>query len=206
MMRPANLLPPDLARGGGRQLPVEAIVAVGAGVAVVGALAFGYTSTHSQVVKKQSELDTLNAQIAALPRPKPVHTTINASLGAEKDARQMALDGALTGRVGWYTVLREMSLVLPGDVWLQSMSAKSTAVDPTVDPSAPSATATTGLTMTGYTYSQEGVARLLSRLVLVPQLANIQLQSSANATVAAQPVVTFSISASVNDISIGGGS
>ena len=205
MMRPANLLPADLARGGGRQLPVPVIAAAGAGIAVVGALAFGYTSTHGQVTKKQSELDALNAQIAAVPRPKPVHTTINSSLGTVKDARQAALDAALTGRVGWYTVLREMSLVLPGDVWLQSMSAKATAADATADPAA-ATTASTGLTMTGYTYSQEGVARLLSRLALVPQLANIQLQSSSRATVAGRSVITFSIGASVTDTSTGGGS
>jgi Tfp pilus assembly protein PilN len=205
-MRPANLLPSDLARGGGRQLPVPAIAAAGAGVAVIGALAFGYTSTHAQVTKKQSELDALNAQIAAVPRPKPVHTTINSSLGAEKDARQTALDAALSGRVGWYSVLREMSLVLPGDVWLQSMSAKATAADAAADPSSAAASASSGLTMTGYTYSQEGVARLLSRLALVPQLSNIQLQSSGSATVGRRAVVSFSIGASVNETSTGGGS
>jgi|1186.fasta_scaffold170654_2 Tfp pilus assembly protein PilN len=205
-MRPANLLPADLARGAGRQLPVPVIAAAGAGVAVVGALAFGYTTAHNQVSQRQHQLDTLNAQIAAIPRPKPVHTSISSSLGVEKDARQTALDSALTGRLAWYSVLRELSLVVPDDVWLLTMSGKSTAsADPAADPSA-ATSATTGLTMTGYTYSQEGVARLLSRLALVPQLANVQLQSSTGATVGERPVVNFSISATVTGSGTAGGS
>ena len=143
MMRPANLLPSDLARGGGRQLPVEAIVAVGAGVAVVGALAFGYTSTHSQVVKKQSELDTLQRADRCRPAPEAgAHDDQRRRSAPRRTRARRPSTRRSTGRVGWYTVLREMSLVLPGDVWLQSMSAKSTAADPTADPSAPSATAT----------------------------------------------------------------
>ncbi len=204
-MRPANLLPADLARGGGRQLPVPAIAAAGAGVAVLGALAFGYTSVHKQVSQRQSELDGINAQIAAVPRPKAVHTTVNPALGAEKDARQTALDSALSGRLAWDSVLRDLSLVLPDDVWLQTMSAKSAAPVAGTDPSA-APVGGTGLTMTGYTYSQEGVARLLSRLALVPTLANIQLQSSSASAVNGRAVVSFSIGASVNDTSTGGGS
>ena len=203
MMRPANLLPPDLARGGGRQLPAPVIGAAAAGIAVVGALAFGYTSPHNQVSSKQSPLDALNAQIAAVPTPKPVHTTINQSLGAEKDARQTVLSSALSDRVAWYSVFRELSLVLPSDVWLATMSAKSS---PSTDTTTGAVTNATGLTMTGYTYSQKGVARLLSRLALVPQFSNIQLQSSGNSTVNGVKVVSFSIGTTVNDISTGGGS
>jgi Tfp pilus assembly protein PilN len=204
MMRPANLLPSDLARGGGRQLPVPVIAAAGAGVAVIGALALGYTSAHSQASQRQSELDRINAEIAAVPRPKTVHSTINPALGTEKDARQTALDSALTGRMAWYTVLREMSLVLPGDVWLQGMTATSAPTGAAADPTG--AATTPGLTITGYTYSQEAVARLLSRLALVPQLSNIVLGSSTKTVVSGQTVYNWSITAAVNDTSDGGGS
>ncbi len=36
----------------------------------------------------------------------------------------------------------------------------------------------TGFTLKGYTYSQDGVARVLSRLMVVPDLSNVQLASS----------------------------
>jgi len=53
------------------------------------------------------------------------------------------------------------------------------------------------MTFAGYTYSQEGVARLLSRLAVVPALENVKLVSSSQATVGDQTVVNFSIQADV---------
>jgi hypothetical protein len=53
------------------------------------------------------------------------------------------------------------------------------------------------MTFVGYTYSQEGVARLLSRLAVVPSLENVQLVSSTQTTVGDQTVISFSIEADV---------
>ena len=55
----------------------------------------------------------------------------------------------------------------------------------------------TGLTLNGYAYSQDGVARLLSRLQVVPDLTNIQLQTSMVTQVAGRNVVQFTILADV---------
>jgi Tfp pilus assembly protein PilN len=64
-----------------------------------------------------------------------------------------------------------------------------------VVPTAPPAP--TGLTLQGYGYSQDGVARLLSRLQVVPDLTNIQLQTSKVTQVAGRNVVQFTIMADV---------
>ena len=69
-------------------------------------------------------------------------------------------------------------------------------------PPAPGATPT-GLVIGGYTYSQDAVARLLSRLQVVPDLTNVQLQSSAVTPLGNSSVVAFTILA---DIKTGGGS
>jgi len=53
------------------------------------------------------------------------------------------------------------------------------------------------MTFAGFTYSQEGVARLLSRLAVVPSLQNVQLVSSTETAVSGQTVVSFSIEADV---------
>ena len=53
------------------------------------------------------------------------------------------------------------------------------------------------MTFAGYTYSQEGVARLLSRLAVVPALDNVKLVSSAQTKVGDQTVINFSIEADV---------
>ena len=62
--------------------------------------------------------------------------------------------------------------------------------------------AATALTIQGYTYSQAGVARLLERLSVLPDLKNVQLQNSQSATVGSQTVFNFTI---VSDIRKGRG-
>jgi len=99
--------------------------------------------------------------------------------------------------------MRELSLVLPEDVWLSKLSAKSP-----ISPSAPSTPGTplvaptagvppTEMTIDGYTYSHDAVARLLSRLAVIPDLQNVALQSSSLAGVGKQTIVHFSIAADV---------
>ena len=72
---------------------------------------------------KQAELDGLRAQIAAIPVVPVVDTSEEDALAAEKGARVGALSAALAGRVAWDRVLRQVSLVLPEDVWLTNLSA-----------------------------------------------------------------------------------
>ena len=52
-------------------------------------------------------------------------------------------------------------------------------------------------TITGRTYSHDGVARLLSRLQVVPDLTNVQLVSSTLSKVGNQDVVDFTIAADI---------
>jgi hypothetical protein len=57
--------------------------------------------------------------------------------------------------------------------------------------------ASTDLTIQGYTYSQAGVARLLERLAVIPDLKNVQLQNSTAATLSGQRVINFTIVANI---------
>ena len=87
--------------------------------------------------------------------------------------------------------------MLPDDVWLTTLTATSPA----------SASATTGGTtptqfsIAGRTYSHDGVARLLSRLQVIPDLQNVTLVSSTRDEVAGQPVVQFNIVADIRTAS-----
>lgn len=198
-MRPANLLPPDLA-GSRQALPKAAIGAIGAG-AVVGVLVAGvFVMQHGKVSDRQARLDALQAELAAVPVPAKPDPAVQVSpeLKAEEDARRTAVEEALNQRIAWDGVMRELSLVLPEDVWLTTLSAKASASGApatTADPAA--AAAAQGLLLNGFTYSQEGVARLLTRLALVPQFSNVQLQSSSASQVGSRRIVGFTIAASV---------
>jgi len=201
-VRAINLLPRDDARRGGPQ-KTQWIVLVPVVLAVLLAaiLSAMFLSGSGTVKDKQAELATLQDELHAIPTPDASRVKTQTALAADKQARVSALSGALSRRVAWDRVFRELSLVLPNDVWLATISGKapvpsSSAVAPA--PAAAGATiAATGFTIDGYTYSHPAVARLLSRLAVVPDLVNVQLQQSTLTKVGNANAVHFVIVADV---------
>ena len=125
----------------------------------------------------------------------------------QREQRSLALASALGKRVAWDRVLRRFTLVLPGDVWLTSLIGNrarpldaTAGLAPTTTTTTPSAlpAPSTDLTIQGYTYTQAGVARLLERLAVLPDLKNVQLQNSQKArAVGSQNVINFTIVADI---------
>lgn len=190
-MRAVNLLPREEVKKS-FEANRGVVFGIGGGAALVTAVLVSLTmSAGGAVDSKQNELDGLRAQIAATPSAPAQDTSGDDALAAEKGARVGALSAALTGRVAWDRVLRQVSLVLPEDVWLTNLSA--VAPDGTQ-----AAAGTSGFTLTGATYSQNGVARFLSRLAVIPDLTNVRLQSSTSAFVAERELVQFTILADVS--------
>jgi hypothetical protein len=64
-------------------------------------------------------------------------------------------------------------------------------------PGEPAVAPVGGFNITGYTYSHDGVARLLARLAVIPHLANVKLGSSVLDTGGTRPTVKFAITASL---------
>jgi Tfp pilus assembly protein PilN len=228
-MRAVNLLPVEPTRT--RKAPgVVTQLAVVAPFVVAGLLVAGYLLSSSQVNSKRATLKALQDELAAIPKPEAQQQQ-NPALATERSLRIATLSATLQSRLVWDRVLREISAVLPGDVWLTLLSAETpeqpapvsaaptapTAGGTTTAPPATTGTATTtGQTTTttaaapappppstgpmniqGYTYSHEGVARLLSRLQVVPALQDVKLVSSSQSTVNGQTVIAFTIQADV---------
>jgi type IV pilus assembly PilN-like protein len=190
-VRAVNLLPRDDPRGGPRQHDPVMIGGVAAVVAVTAIIAALFLASSAGVADKQKRFDAAQSELDSTPVPPPAPEG-NSALAQDKGQRIAALSAALSKRLAWDRVFRELSLVLPEDVWLSTLSAK--APDAAAAPGAPSA----GFTINGQTYSHDGVARLLARLALVPHLTGVQLQHSARAvSESGRPVVEFSIVASV---------
>lgn len=186
-MRAVNLLPRDEAP---RSFEAKRGVVFGAagGTALVTMLLVTMAIGASGVAnEKRAELDALRLQVAAIPVVPLEDTSKEDAFAAEKGARVGALSAALADRVAWDRVLRQVSLVLPEDVWLTNLSAAAP------DPAAPVAGAAPGLSLMGSTYSQNGVARFLARLAVIPDLVNVRLQSSQSALVGSRDLVTFTI-------------
>jgi Tfp pilus assembly protein PilN len=148
------------------------------------------------VTERQSEVDTLHAELGAIPVPKPRDTSGDA-LAEERTGRLSALSVALGSRVAWDRLFREISLVTPDDVWFTTLQASAPSA-PAADAAVTGATATAGgFSITGRTYSHDAVARLLSRLSIVPHLDNVKLEKSVIGKSEGRTVVEFTISAGV---------
>ena len=201
-MRAVNLLPRQQVEQRHERPNAVVLVAAIGGAAVVLALVAGTLVANRSVSRQQQALSSARAVLAVTPSHQlSVQTqSFRQQVLTQREQRSLALASALGKRVAWDRVLRRFALVLPGDVWLNSLSG-SVPLD-----AAPTATATTtgslpatatDLTISGYTYSQAGVARLLERLAVVPDFKDVQLQNSTSAIVSGQNVVNFTIVANI---------
>jgi Tfp pilus assembly protein PilN len=222
-VRAINLLPKDDGRSR-RQKPPSALVLTGViGGVVVTALTCGMlVLSHGKVQSKQAELDGLRQELGAIPVPAQAQVARSDALVADKQKRITALNAALSRRVAWDRVLREFSMILPDDVWLVKISGKppTLSTDQNAAP-APGASSTTSaasgvpqppgqatdgdslFAAEGYTYSQNGVARLMARMAVVPDFEHIQLLFSERAVLSGRSIYHFSVGADVR--SPGGG-
>jgi Tfp pilus assembly protein PilN len=198
-VRAVNLLPRD--EKAKRTTAEQAPVFVGVGLLVVVSVVVSvmFLGASASVKDKQNALGDAKEQLALLPPLPKAQTALEAGLADEQKARVAAVGSALSRRVAWDRVLREFATILPSDVWLTSLSAHAPSSPASAAPAAPAApgAAPDGFVINGYTYSQDGVARLLSRLNVLPDLTNVQLQTSSLTKVGLQDVVQFTILANV---------
>ena len=196
-MRAVNLLPREQAnKPAVKKEQIPFVVGGCLGLLVTALVASQYLSQSGKVSAERQNVDNLKAQLAALPEPPPPPTPGETKLAGEQKTRLTALESAMKTRVAWDRVLREFSLVLPDDVWLTSLDLKS-PVSPATNMAPEASGAPTGFTIQGSTYSHDAVARLLSRLSVVPDLTNVQLVNSSIASTDGQTTVHFSIAADI---------
>ena len=185
-MRAVNLLPGEAqrrARSTAAPNPVALAGAVACVIAVT-VIGGGNLLQTSRVASAQNELNAAKIQLAAtpLPPPAPKVTPPPPVVAAQMQPRMTAVASALSTRIAWDRILREFSLVLPSDVQLTGLSL-----------SEPSGSSSNGLQLTGVTYSYDSVARLLSRMELVPDLTAVTLTNTSES----KRIVSFTVNASV---------
>jgi Tfp pilus assembly protein PilN len=202
-MRAVNLLPREVARTKSRRLSTPAVVGIISGLVVLVVLAGGFVKESAEVAHKKTELDAARAELALVPAPVAPDMA-SSTLAAERTQRVASLQGALNGRVAWDRVLREIALVVPDDVWLSGLTLQTpdtaTAVPTSGSTAAPTpatSSSPSDFTMNGKAFTHVGVARLLSRLALVPDLDNVTLGHSTAVKGGKRPSVEFQVLAGV---------
>jgi Tfp pilus assembly protein PilN len=209
-MRAVNLLPRQQAQTRrDKPQPVALVAAIGGGVVLL-VLVAGFLLANRSVEQQQQALTASKALLAATPAQKMSAQTqaFRSTVLTQREQRSLALAAAIGKRVSWDRILRRVALVTPNDVWLNNL-AGSVPLEGTATTGLPATTTTTpttssafpatptALTIGGYTYSQAGVARLMERLAVVPDLKNVQLQTSKSQQMGNQTVINFTIVADI---------
>jgi Tfp pilus assembly protein PilN len=199
-VRAVNLLPRDAAQAKSIRNEDPAVVVGSAlGLVVIIALSAGFLTAHSKASSEQKQLTAAQIELGKLSlhkqAPAPVKTPVKTkpiipipAVTSEEQPRLEAIAGAMSTRIAWDRILREFSAVVPDDITISNltMSAPSNGTTPSQGQ---------GLAISGLAFSHDSVARLLSRLMLIPDLSDVTLSSSSAAN--GTPGVTFNISAAV---------
>ena len=192
-MRAVNLLPKELqTRKSIREEDPAVVVGSALGVVVMIALGLAFYVEHNASSKQQARLNTARLELAQLSvkqheQPKHTKPTVPItpivpppSITGQEATWLSAVETNLSQRIAWDRVLREVSLVMPDDVTLTSLTMTApvtAAVIPGVT-TTPPAGGSEGFVVAGNAFSYDSVARLLSRLALVPDLSDVSLTST----------------------------
>ena len=214
-----NLLPPEIYERQRIRRRTAAVVAVG--LIVLGALGAFYflqvlrlNEVEDNIAAQEAENDRLRSQIAELQEIDVLQQEI--------EATRTLLNGLLADRVLWSGVLRDVSLVIPGQAWLSGLNGQvgvpgATGATTTVAPGTPGTTTAAGAATTtpgqaaqggtlvgqisfdGFAFTHREVALWLSRLEDVRGFINPWLSNSTKTDIGTQEAVQFTSSVDLSE-------
>ena len=179
-MRPVNLIPADQRRGDRAPLRTGPLPYI-----VVGALALMLVGV-AMLVLTGNEISDRKAEVVELRHEDAAEKARAERLAAytqfqEKAEQRIATVTSLANsRFDWERVMRELSLILPNDIWLTSLNASAS---PAVN--GESSGGLTGsikgplLEMSGCAAGQAGVAQFVTALKDIDGVSRVGLESSA---------------------------
>jgi Tfp pilus assembly protein PilN len=181
-VRPVNLIPVEDRRG--RQAPARSgrltpYMVLGSLLLVLGGVS-ALVLTGNQISEREAELAELKqeeAQLAVRAQALSGYT----AFGSVRDQRTTTVASLADSRFDWERVMREFSLVLPGDVWLMNVTG---TVNPTVtvneSPGITTRASVPGpaLELVGCALSQDAVAGFVSALHDVDGVTRVGVATS----------------------------
>lgn len=196
-----NLLPPEI--GERQRIRRRTFLTVAIGVVallVIGAFyllqVLRFSGVEEDIQAQEARNAELEGQIDELQDV--------AALEQEIAQTRELLATLLQDRVLWSGVMRDISLVIPGELWLEGLTGTiGAATEEGSETAAPVATGEGGLigqiSFNGVAFDHRDVALWLSRLEDVRGFINPWLSSSTKSEVAATSVVNFTSSVDLSD-------
>jgi Tfp pilus assembly protein PilN len=176
-MRPIDLTPTDMRQGARAPMRTGPIpyILIGALVAVLAGVALLVT-TGNQVTERETEVAQLKRENAAATR-QARRLTPYVQFQTLHEERLATVSSLADSRFDWERVIRELSLVLPADVWLTELNASASGAaeggsglsGSIVGPS---------MELEGCTVGQESVARFVTALKDIDGVTRVAVASS----------------------------
>jgi len=180
-MRPVNLIPSEERPGGRKPMrggPLAYIVVGALAAAVIGVAVLAVTNNQisdskAEITRLEGEKATVEARAQALDAYTQFHQL--------REQRDLTIASLADSRFDWQRVMRELAIVLPGDVWITTLSGTaSTSVS--VDGGGGSALRGSipgpALELSGCAAGQDGVAGFVQALKQIDGVTRVGVESS----------------------------
>ena len=186
MMR-VNLLPPEILER--RQAERRIVWVVVAAIAIAVLLAGVWGVANYRLQNKKDELAAIQQEAQAI-QAQADQLAIFETRASELEERRATVQAALGGRIDWAKLLDEVSLVLPSDLWVQTMAVDEDA----------------GISLAGYAIDSpddvpdlghKAIAKALVRLADLEDLSDVWLASSVKTEFAEQDAIQYTITSKV---------
>lgn len=177
-MRPINLIPPEQRRG--EHAPLRsgplAYIVLGALVLVLAGVV-ALVLTNNEIGERESEVARLEAEdaAAAAKAERLIAYTQFRNLSEQRVATVVSLADS---RFDWERVMRELSLILPKDVWLVEMTASASSGTDGGGGGLRAGSPGPALELSGCANGQEGVAGFVTALEDIDGVTRVGVESS----------------------------
>ncbi len=178
-MRPIDLTPSEMRQGARAPMRTGPIpyILVGALVAVLAGVALLVT-TGNQVTEREGEVAQLKRENAAATR-QARRLTPYVQFQTLHEERLATVSSLADSRFDWERVIRELSLVLPADVWLTELNASASGEGGGGgDSGLRGSIVGPSMELEGCTVGQESVARFVTALKDIDGVTRVAVASS----------------------------
>ncbi|MGH2746514.1 MAG: PilN domain-containing protein [Actinomycetota bacterium] len=203
MMRRIELLPATYLERQ-RERRTRGIIIV-AGIVVLALLFVWWLLLGFQISDAEDELAAVQARNAQLEQ-QIAELQRFADLDAEVTAKRTALQSVMAGDVDWPSIMTEIAMVLPGEIWLTDMQASAGVTEgasPVGTETAPvqlsQDEAFARISFNGNSLSMPGVARWLIRLGTVREFEAIFLNDASESEIGEVTTFTFTNTIEMNN-------